>query len=180
MTNQNDVLSSVIAASAFASGSLEISYTTGSLPIDLNLENSGLGDAASSNGVGPGNSDVIFEINGQWMDENSNDGGVGFSMNAGQSLTIPFWIYDIDVLSNAQPTLNQAELNQMTASFVPTVSQLYNQATVSVSGSHTASCSGSGGSFYVLLPFAQLPFSQSSDGAGDTISCSASSGGQIQ
>jgi len=172
MSNQNDALESVIATSAFVQGEMRLIYAHGSLPATVALPQSSLFNNIT--GGFPANAGAIYEVNGRWKDGEGS--AVAFTMQAGESETIPLWIQFPEARSNAEPTISEAVLDTMSLELVPTVDQAGANPTVVVSGRQAADCEGA----HELLPFAKLPFSHKANPdspvADKAVTCTHGSG----
>ncbi len=164
--DQNLALPVEIDSSGFVYGVLTFSYTVGRVPMSLYLgTNSGFGNVTGS--YPQGGDSEIYEIGGQWTDGDASGDAPGIVIQPRQTVSVPMWIQFVGAVSNAQASLSQKTLDDMTWQLTPNPSP----PNTSYSGPQAANCSGT----KTFLPFAHLPFSQGGTGnfvtPGNAVDC---------
>jgi hypothetical protein len=104
----------VIAASVYARGTIDFTYTEGTLPAVLSFgfaEQPVKGEHIEGGGL------LSYDVNGSWIC-NSETESAGLEFEPSQTQHVPFWFIGYDVLSNGQPKLSPSIYNTWYFEFI--------------------------------------------------------------
>jgi hypothetical protein len=149
----------------FAHGTITFNYSQGRLPLNATLDGS---QAVKSFGDQNVSGILILHQSDGWECGNAGSPGsvYSFTLQPGQTVTDEFWIDLPSVVTNAQATLPQSELNTLVFDAFPLLDQTTN--TTAATGPDAIDC----GNGPQLMPFAQAP-PFTAGPAGSTTTCKA-------
>jgi len=157
---------------AFIYGVVQMSYVQGSVPLTMSADSDSAQNSVDTSVFPNPLGEYAVDLNQQWICPNIADQNGGnaasFTLQPGGSITLPFWIFMPQVISNANPTITAKQANVISIQIPLGASQT--TTTLSASGPHAANCANNG---IALLPYATLPLRSesctSADGASQPI-----------
>jgi predicted small secreted protein len=103
----------IIAASVYARGSIDFTYTKGTLPAAINV---GFAEDPIE-GDNYANGFLAFDVDGSWVC-NSEIGPLGIEFQPGEKEHVPIWFIGYALLSNGQPEIPASVYNSWHFNFI--------------------------------------------------------------
>lgn len=160
-----------VQTAAFVPGVVDLSYDEGRVPSYINGPNNMIvlgGPPGTSAGALTEQGQVALYLNGVW----DCSGQQAWTLQPGQSVTMPFWIILNGVISNSNSGFTSTQASELSLDFGFQSDQLSFSARQSVTGPDAANCNGG---TEQLMPYAKLPLNTALDNGGQ-LDCVAVTG----